>query len=121
MIDRRMFLKSAAMTSFVPVAAHTFAQSEKSALPPAIAALRSRKSEAQPILPAERGERQQRARQLMTDYKMDAILMAGGTSLRYFTGIGWGNSERFCGFILPRKGDAFCIAPAFEEERLREQ
>jgi Xaa-Pro dipeptidase len=121
MIDRRMFLKSAAMSSLVAAGADTVVQSEKSALPPAIAALKSRKDEAKPISPAERGERQQRGRELMTDFSIDAVLMAGGTSLRYFTGIGWGNSERFCGFVLPRKGDAFCIAPAFEEERLREQ
>jgi len=130
-----MLLKSAVMSSFVPVAAAAFVnsdafgqsesqsdpQSGKPALPPAIAALKSRKAEAQPISPAERGARQDRARELMGDYRIDAILMAGGTSLRYFTGIGWGNSERFSGFILPRHGDPFCIAPAFEEERLREQ
>ena len=125
MIDRRMFLKSAAMTSVTPVAGKALAGSDdpagKTPPPPAIAALKSRKSEAQPISAAERGERQQRARELMGEYKIDAVLMAGGTSLRYFTGIGWGNSERFSGFVLPRKGDAFCIAPAFEEERLREQ
>jgi len=131
MIDRRIFLKSAAVSSLLPAAYGVFHQSdafaqtekptEKSALSPAIAALKNRKDEARPISPAERGERQQRARELMSDYKIDAVLMAGGTSLRYFTGIGWGNSERFSGFVLPRKGDAFCISPAFEEERLREQ
>ena len=131
MIDRRIFLKSAAVSSLLPAAYGVFHQSdafaqtekptEKSALSPAIAALKNRKDEARPISPAERGERQQRARELMNDYKIDAVLMAGGTSLRYFTGIGWGNSERFSGFVLPRKGDAFCISPAFEEERLREQ
>jgi Xaa-Pro dipeptidase len=131
MIDRRIFLKSAAVSSLLPAASGVFHQSdalaqtekptEKSALPPAIAALKNRQDEARPISPADRGERQQRARELMSDYKIDAVLMAGGTSLRYFTAIGWGNSERFCGFVLPRKGDAFCVAPAFEEERLREQ
>jgi len=131
MIDRRIFLKSAALSSLLTAAPVVFHKSdalaqtenpaEKSALPPAIAALKSRKDEARPISPAERGARQQRARELMSDYKLDAVLMAGSTSLRYFTGIGWGNSERFSGFVLPRKGDAFCIAPAFEEERLREQ
>jgi Xaa-Pro dipeptidase len=131
MIDRRVFLKSAALSSLLTVAPDAFHQSdafaqtenpaEKPTLPPAIADLKSRKEEAHPISPAERGARQQRARELMSDYKIDAVLMVGGTSLRYFTGIGWGNSERFSGFVLPRKGDAFCISPAFEEERLREQ
>jgi len=125
MIDRRTFLKSAALTSLVPVTGELLAQSDDrpatTPLSPAVAALKSRKAEAQPISPAERGERQQRARELMHEFKIDAVLMAGGTSLRYFTGIGWGNSERFSGFVLPQKGDAFCISPAFEEERLREQ
>ena len=121
MIDRRIFLKSAVMSASLLTDAETFAQPDKPALPPAIAALNSRKDEAKPISPAERGARQQRARESMSDFSVDAVLMAGGTSLRYFTGIGWGNSERFYGFVLPRKGDAFCIAPAFEEERLREQ
>lgn len=126
-----MFLKSAAVSSLLtatPDVLHqsdAFAQvenpAEKPALPAAIAALKSQKDEARPISPEERGARQQRARELMTEDKIDAVLMTGGTSLRYFTGIGWGNSERISAFMLPRKGDAFCISPAFEEERLREQ
>lgn len=126
-----MFLKSSAVSSLLAAVPGVFHQSdafaqtenqaEKPTLPPAIAALKSRKDEARPISPAERGARQQRARELMSDYKIDAVLMTGGTSLRYFTGIGWGNSERVPAFVLPSKGDPFCISPAFEEERLREQ
>ena len=90
-------------------------------LSPAIAALPNRRSEAHPITSAERESRIDRARSLMRANRIDAIILAGGTSLDYFTGIRWGNSERLFAFILPQKGNPFYIAPSFEEERLRER
>ena len=83
--------------------------------------LKSRRSEAKAITDAERGERLERARKMMRDQKIDAIVIAGGTSLDYFTSIRWGNSERFFGMVIPAKGDPFYISPAFEEDRAREQ
>jgi Xaa-Pro dipeptidase len=47
--------------------------------------------------------------------------MTGGTSLLYFTGVHWGNSERLFAAVLPAKGDPFYVCPAFEEGRAREQ
>src|SRR5262249_7347388 len=69
----------------------------------------------------ERRLRLERARELMAQNKLDAIFMIGGTSLVYFTGIRWGNSERLFAFVLPQKGSPFFVAPAFEEDRAREQ
>src|ERR1700719_3163519 len=63
-------------------------------LPPAIAVLKSRRDEAKHITKAERAQRWERARQLMQRNGIDAICMIGGTSLVYFTGIHWWNSER---------------------------
>jgi Xaa-Pro aminopeptidase len=57
----------------------------------------------------------------MTEHALDGIVLAGGTSLAYFTGIRWGNSERLFAIVLPVKGEAFCVCPAFEEDRAREQ
>ncbi len=57
----------------------------------------------------------------MADHKMDAILLVGGTSQLYFTGIHWGNSERLFATVIPANGKAFCICPSFEEDRAREQ
>ncbi len=108
MLTRRVFLAASA--------AGTLA-----ALPPAIAALPNRRGEAHPISLAERESRVDRARSLMRANRIDAIVLAGGTSLDYFTGIRWGNSERLFAFILPQKGNPFYIAPSFEEERLRER
>jgi Xaa-Pro dipeptidase len=90
-------------------------------LPPAIAALKSRHHEAKPITKAERLARWERARQLMRQNKIDAVCMIGGTSLVYFTGIHWWNSERLFTFVLPQKGNTFYVSPAFEEDRAREQ
>jgi Xaa-Pro dipeptidase len=90
-------------------------------LPSPIQALKNRKSEATPITLAERQLRFERARELMTEQKVSAILMTGGTSLSYFTGLRWGNSERMVCFVLPAKGNGFFVCPAFEEGRLHER
>jgi Xaa-Pro dipeptidase len=89
-------------------------------LPPAIAALRSRRAEAHPIPLADRESRLDRARSLMHENQIDAIALTGGTSLAYFTGIRWGNSERLFTFVLPQKGNPFYVCPGFEEDRVRE-
>ena len=94
-----------------------FAQGEGSKLPEPIAKLKSRKAEAKPITTAEREQRMERARQLMTENKIDAIVVTGGTSLVYFTTIHWWMSERLFAIILPAKGNPFYVCPAFEEDR----
>jgi len=93
----------------------------KSKQPEAIAKLKSRKAEAQPITTAEREQRMERARQLMVENKIDAMMVMGGTSLVYFTNIHWWMSERLFAVILPVKGNPFYVCPAFEEDRAREQ
>ena len=52
---------------------------------------------------------------------LDAIFVAEGTSLNYFTGIRWWSSERLFAMVLPAKGAAFFVCPGFEEGRAREQ
>ena len=93
----------------------------KTKQPEAIAKLKSRKNEAKPITTAEREQRMERARQLMAENKIDAIMVMGGTSLVYFTNIHWWMSERLFAVILPVKGNPFYVCPAFEEDRAREQ
>lgn len=126
--SRRRFLESVGIAATVALARPGNAlaiqsdspPAEKS-LPPAIAKLKSRKAEAKPITPEERQERLDRARQLMTENKLDAIMLTGGTSLAYFTGIRWWLSERLFAMVLPAKGNPFYVSPAFEEDRAREQ
>ncbi len=90
-------------------------------LPPSIAALTSRAPEAKPITVAERAGRIERARGLMTAGGMDALLLTGGTSMVYFTNVRWGISERLTAVVVPVRGNAFVVTPAFEEDRTREQ
>jgi Xaa-Pro dipeptidase len=122
-MDRRRFLRSGALLA-VPALGQ--AQSPQppdveAALPPAIQALKNRIGEAKGITLAEREMRLEHARELMARNTFDAILMAGGTSLTYFTGLRWGNSERMMCFVLPAKGEPFFVVPHFEEGRLRER
>jgi len=91
------------------------------ALPPSIAALTSMKSQARPITTEERARRLEKARTLIANTKLDALLLTGGASLGYFTSVRWWTSERFFGVVVPAKGEAFVVCPAFEEDRAREQ
>lgn len=123
-LSRRHFLEAAGVTTAVALAqpATLFAQGETLAKQPeAIAKLKSRKHEAQPITVAEREQRIERARQLMGENKIDAVMIMGGTSLVYFSNIHWWMSERTFALILPVKGSPFYVCPAFEEDRAREQ
>jgi Xaa-Pro dipeptidase len=124
MISRRRFLELGSVTAGV-AAMHSkiagAASSEESSLPPSIAQLKSRKNEAAPITREERQQRQEQARKLMSENALDAIVLMEGTSLRYFTGVRWWGGERLFAMILPAKGAAFYVCPAFEEGRAREQ
>ncbi|HEY3744008.1 MAG TPA: Xaa-Pro peptidase family protein, partial [Bryobacteraceae bacterium] len=90
-------------------------------LPPSIAALKSRRSEAVPITNQERLQRIENAQRLMKENKIDAICMMGGTTLEYFTNMHWWTSERLTFMVLPQRGEPFFVTPSFEEGRTREQ
>jgi len=129
MISRRRFLEvsgvaaGAAAISYPLLASGraSDARRDDSSLPPSLTRLRSRKSEADPITREERHERQERACRIMSENAVDAIVLMEGTSLRYFTGIRWWGGERLFALVLPAKGAAFYVCPAFEEGRAREQ
>src|ERR1700686_2300618 len=122
MLSRRHFLQSGSLAvgaTTLPVLAHA-AEADKS-LPSAIAALRTLHGEAKPITIEQRAARQEKARRLMRENNLSAILLTPGTSLAYFTGIRWEGGERLFAMVLPAKGEAFYVSPAFEEGRAREQ
>lgn len=56
----------------------------------------------------------------MAEQGVDALVLIAGTSLRYFTGLVWGLSERLLAAVVPREGDPIYVAPAFEEPKVRE-
>ena len=92
-------------------------------LPQAFAGLKPLGGRVRPITAEEFHGRLLRAQKLMSELapKYDALFVAPGTSLYYFTGIRWGISERLLALVLPRTGDPIFVVPAFEEGRLREK
>jgi Xaa-Pro dipeptidase len=121
MISRRSFLEAGIVSAGLVGLPSSPPMPTQAAVPPSVAALKSRKSEAAPITREEREQRQDRARKLMTENSLDAIVLMEGTSLRYFTGIRWWGGERMFALVLPVNGKPFYVCPAFEEGRAREQ
>jgi Xaa-Pro dipeptidase len=124
-MDRRHFLKSTGLASGLALTsasllAETVAEPFISGTfdPALIKKIRDR---IKPITKEEYLQRQEQARKLMSENKMDAIFMEGGTSLDYFSGAHWGRSERLFGMLLPKKGEPVFISPKFEESRAKEQ
>jgi len=74
-----------------------------------------------PITAQERLERVEKARRLMAEQKIDALMLCQGTSLVYFTSIEWSGGERLFTCVIPARGEPFFVCPAFEEDRAREQ
>ena len=123
MFSRRRFLQAgtlAAGTSLLPQLSPG-AETNSPPLPASIASLKSMSGQAKPITPEERNQREEKARRLMQTNNLDAILLTEGTTLNYFTGIRWWGGERLFAMVLPVKGAAFYVCPAFEEGRAREQ
>ena len=87
MVSRRRFLQTGSLAAGVALPALAQGAEGDKSLPPAIAALRSLRGEARPITVEERAERQEKARRLMRENNLSAILLGQGTSLTYFTGI----------------------------------
>src|SRR5262245_56757222 len=126
MLSRRSFLWLTAAATSLPTMRLSAQRARggepmSGPLPPSIALLTSMRSRARPISADERRGRIERAQKTRGEPKIDAIILAGGTSLNYFTGIRWGNSERLTAVIIPRVGNPYIVTPAFEEDRTREQ
>lgn len=124
-MNRRNFIKTGGLIGAVAAvspsfgAQHLLPAEQKSIIAPEI--IKTQLARIKPVTAEERLQRIENARKLMETYKIDALLMEGGISLNYFTGVRWGRSERLFCMILPSKGDPFYIAPRFEESRAREQ
>ncbi|HZS09017.1 MAG TPA: Xaa-Pro peptidase family protein [Blastocatellia bacterium] len=114
-IDRRDFMKFSALSAFaLPLG-------QQKELPKPIAELKPMTGGAKPITRDEYLQRQETARRCMHEAGIDAVLLAGGSSLFYFTGARWGTSERMFAMIFPAKGEPGWVTPAFEKGRALEQ
>ena len=124
-INRRNFLKmtaGAAGAYGVAAAAMGNAEAGQAALPKgtAIGRLKPMTAGIVPISDDERLARMEKARRLMAENKIDAIVIEGGTGLVYFADVNWWLSERVLAWILPAKGEMAWVCPKFEEDRARE-
>jgi Xaa-Pro dipeptidase len=98
-MNRRLFIASAAASL-----AHL---AEGQTVPEGIQNLKPMFDGIQPITDAERFGRVEKARRLMSENKLDAVVMENGSSMFYFTG------KRANGYwILPAKGEAVWLDPA---------
>ena len=124
-ITRRYFVKASALAAAGSSARPAFAQrggpgASAGELHPAIRALQPFPGKAAPISDDERRARIEKARRLMADNGMGAIVLEPGTSLSYYVNVRWGLSERPFLLVIPGKGELAYVAPAFEEARARE-
>lgn len=128
-VSRRTFLTSSTALSAVAVSgcaeprsseAQPPQSSAAAPIPPAIAALKPFPGTATPIADTERQARIEKARRLMVDHGMGALVLEPGTSMAYFADVRWGLSERPFLLVIPAKGELAYVSPAFEEQRARE-
>ena len=107
MISKRSFLSGLAASA---VAGPALAQMAPASLA----------DSAKPIDTAERLARVEKLQGLMQAQGIVALLVESGSTLDYFTGIQWWASERVTAAVLPAKGAAIIVTPAFEEPSIRE-
>jgi Xaa-Pro dipeptidase len=71
-----------------------------------------------PIGAGEYAARLERARALTAAAGAAALLVHTGASLRYFTGVPWGATERMVALLLPVAGEPVMVCPRFERGSL---
>ena len=86
----------------------------------AAAALRPMTGDVAPIGRDEYLARIDKARRLMGEAGIGALLIEPGASMTYFSGVIWWRSERLTALILPRDGEIAIVTPHFEEPSVRE-
>jgi Xaa-Pro dipeptidase len=79
-----------------------------------IARLSAWADRAAPITARERQSRMNRALDLTEQLGADALLVDAGASLRYFTGLPWGQTERLVSMLLAPGRTPIMICPHFE-------
>jgi len=124
--SRRGFLSTGLMTTAgaVLISKPFYASAEPvpSRSFPAIEHLPNLSAQARPFTNEERLARIEKAKRLMAANRIDAILIASGTSGLYFADMRLGGGgERLWALVIPAKGKPFVVTPAFEEGRAREK
>jgi Xaa-Pro aminopeptidase len=89
-------------------------------LPAPIRALQPMTAGIEPITDQEREARIAKAQRLMAEHGIGAIVIESGTTMKYYTGVSWGLSERTFAVVIPATGEPAWVCPGFEEARARE-
>ena len=124
-LTRRRFVQTSAAGAagvaweVTSVDAQSGGQSDRG-VPAPIRGLKPIPGRALPISDDERRARIEKARRLMAEHGMGAIVLEPGTSMNYFVNVRWGTSERPFLLVIPAKGELAYVAPGFEEMRARE-
>jgi Xaa-Pro dipeptidase len=122
MVTRRRLLHLSGSAGALAALGRAPSEAEAEAsLPAPIRALEPLTGGAEPITTEEHQARLDRARALMAEASLDALVFGPGSGLLYFTGTRWHLSERFFGMVLPRCGDPAWVTPAFERDRALER
>lgn len=121
-VDRRGFMELAAVSAGATLfgSGRAFAAPGETGVPDAVAKLKPMLDGVVNITDDERRERIAKAKRLMVENGLGAVYLESGSSLFYYTGVRWGQSERMFAMVLPREGEPAFVCPAFEEERARE-
>lgn len=125
-ISRRQFTSAASLaagTLFTPGARRADAQEGNEAprpVPDVVRALKPLPGAPAAITDDERRTRIEKARRLMAENGLGAIVLEPGTSMAYFVDVRWGLSERPFLLVIPARGELAYVAPGFEEDRARE-
>src|SRR5690242_14515406 len=116
-MKRRTFLTTLTTTAAAALGHTATAQS----VPDAIKNLRPMTDGIQPITDEERQARIEKARRLMRENKIGAVVLEGGTSLYYFTGTRWPQSDRTFAAVLPANGDLVWVVPEADQGRATQE
>lgn len=113
-ISRRALLVSAAAAgATISTAGDAAAHNPKTGLT-------SLTRDAKPITAQERQRRIAKVQGLMQEQKTAALLVESGTTLEYFTGVRWWQSERVTAAVIPASGPVIVVTPFFESPSIRE-
>src|SRR5882672_6793617 len=95
-------------------------KAQSSTVPEVIRNLRPMTDGIRPITLEERRARIEKARRLMRENKIGAVVMEGGSSMFYFSGARWNAGENLFAFVLPASGEPVWIVPTADQGRAHE-
>ncbi|RIW18907.1 aminopeptidase P family protein [Algoriphagus lacus] len=119
-MKRRNFIQLSALGFGTSILSSTSVYGAKKTSSPDFDQLTSRMADVVPISLEERKARIAKAQSLMEKNGIRAIVLDSGTSMNYFTGLTWGQSERPMVVVISAKGEVRYICPKFEQARLEE-